>query len=279
MTIRLLAVYIVILHTACTRLESVAPLQTPPVSLIAYDSFLNKLNSQDITSIDEAKTKYIEIFQTEKADTKDQAFLLFLDYYDQMNSSLNYSIENEEQNQDPFILKDQIRNYQANGFELGFSEGVYFIKQNKAYIANHFYTHVSSVLKKYLEQLYKESNEGFLEDASIVITPEQFSDRLAWWDSFIEDNPNFILLHEAKENRKRLLTLFLTGIDNTPLLDDRNRLTTYYESAYEVIKKRFPNTTTTKLLGLYFSALEKGDVNTAMFLVKDLRMRGIIQSD
>jgi hypothetical protein len=264
--------------SSCDQFETTTSHLTSPTRLVEYDSFLNTLFSQGITSINDAKSKYVELFEKEEIKTKDRAFLLFLDYYDNLNNIVNNSIENVSQDLTPFISKDLIRQYKENGFVLDFSEGESYFKQDRDYLAIHFYKHISSTLKKYLEQLNKESKEGFLEDASILITPEKFSERLAWWDTFIENNPDFCLLHKAKENRKILLTVFIKGVDNTPLFDsEKVKLTSYYQTAYETIQNDFAKSTTNKLLKNYFDALKNKDIDKANFMVKELRIKGIIE--
>ena len=68
-----------------------------------------------------------------------------------------------------------------------------------------------------------------MEDAGIIITPQQYIDRVIWHEKFIADNPDFILLKNCKAYKKAYLTYLLTGIDNTSLYDydDETKLIRY----------------------------------------------------
>jgi hypothetical protein len=223
--------------------------------------------------------------------TKDKGFLIFNRHYEKLEKNINELHQKDTINFDALIFLDasgkglplsqEVKDYnerlKKNGFQVASSEGISYIKTDRDFIAQWFYSYVSPTMKDYLQQLNKENKEGFQEDAGLSIEAKQYAERLAWWDDFIRQNQSFILIQEAKEYRKELLTFFLLGMDNSPVMDyATNKVTDYYKTAYTYLQENYPNTETNKLVNPYFEFLLQNDTKRASLLLNNYKRQGII---
>lgn len=119
-----------------------------------------------------------------------------------------------------------------------------------------------------------------MSDGGIIISPQAYSDRLIWWDNFISTNKNFVLLNNAKEHQKKLLTFYMTGLDNSPLLAYENGgLSEYYKTAYEYLRVTHPESEITRVVSPFYSLLLQEDTAGAARILDVYRKKGLILSD
>ena len=256
-----------------------------------YDSYLLQLDSTDITTIPSSVTKYKTLFKDKSVGLKDSAFVLFSLYYEKVDRNINQIMEKDTTNFDPLIsldsnmkplpISDKLKKYkeriEQNGFEISSTEGSVYLKQDRDYIAKNFYGDVSKTMKVYLEQVNKENKEGFQEDAGITIEAKTFVDRVIWWENFIANNNNFMMLDDAKERKKYLLTFLITGMDNSQVLTNENSdIDEYYKTAYTYLQITFQNSQTNKLIAPYFKALLEKNKTRSAEIIKDYKRRELI---
>jgi hypothetical protein len=263
----------------------------PKDALNEYQRFFLKLDTLSVETVTTAAKKYQEVFSSEDVETRDEGYIIFNSYYLRLTESINVAHAKDTTNFEPLIFLDasgkslpislKLKAYSdrltRNGFQISSTEGMSYIKQDREYIEKWFYKHVSTTMKSYLQQLNKENKEGFQEDAGLTIEPKQFVDRLNWWDNFILNNLNFALVNAAVEHRKQLLTTFLVGMDNSPIIDyDTNKLSEYFKIAYTYLQNNYPNSETNKATKPYFKALLKGQNANANALISRYKTGGII---
>ena len=250
-----------------------------------YEKYLSKLDSFNIGTSTLAVQKFRDLFENANTDTRDAGYALFEAYYEKLTG---HAGEKDTVDLEPFVyveksgarkLPEELQKYEEylhnNGFQVEISEGTPFIAQDRDFIAVRFYSYVSPVVKKYLEQLNMENKEGFSEDAGIYITPKQFTERVVWWEKFVLNNPTFIMTDKAKENKKFYLSWFLRGMDNTPVLSGKE-FNEYYQTAYSYLQETFPETEARRFVSPYYQALLQGNVLKADSLLEKYRSDGII---
>ena len=131
-------------------------------------------------------------------------------------------------------------------------------------------------MEKYLVQVNKENEEGFIDDAGLLITPLHLSKRVLWWENFLREHPQFVFTEEIKQKQKGNLTFLLEGIDNTPLFDYQSkRLSENYKEAFEHVLKNHPQSSTAEVIKPYFEALQKKDTKTVTALLKQYKTAGV----
>ena len=161
-------------------------------ALSQYDGFLATLDTLHVESATVAAKKYKLFFKNEDVKIRDEGFVLFTNYYERLEASLNTLHERDSIDYEPLYMIDsngkelpapkRLKQYndklKSNGFQIGFTEGYSYIQENRDFISKWFYGFVSSTMKKYLEQLNKENKEGFQDDAALIIEPKQYVNRL-----------------------------------------------------------------------------------------------------
>ncbi|MDB5246947.1 MAG: hypothetical protein JWQ40_1341 [Segetibacter sp.] len=266
------------------------PAETSISTIDAYNRFIKSLDTTDIASVSAAAQKYVELFAKTDSIQADSGFVLFEGLYDKMGNYLNEQHLKDSSNYDAYVLgrdtgnatkspkaNAHVQKLKDNGFTLGTVEGSTYIKQDRNFLSKYFYPHISSVMKKYLTQVNKENEEGFIDDAGLLITPLQLSERVLWWENFLKTHPSFVYVEEIKQEQKGKTTFLLEGIDNTPLLDYNTKtLQTDYRKAFESVLKKHPQSATAALIKPYYEALKQKDTKTAKKLLQQYKKQGII---
>lgn len=253
-----------------------------------FKSFVNQLDSADVTSATKAVEKYKEIFTGQTATLCDSGFVVFQALYDSLEQNLSTKHQNDTTNYEPLLYNDQAsvptslkeyrKNLQLNGFKISASEGVTYIEQDRSFIARNFYGLVTPVMKDYLTELQKENKEGFAIDGTITITPRQFVDRIIWYEKFIPQNPDFVFADNCKNYQKAYLTYLLSGYENTPLYADGETrdVSDFYVNAYDYLISKFSDSQTTQIITPYYEALKLKQTEKVNAMHKDFVIKGKI---
>ncbi|WP_205501441.1 hypothetical protein [Rufibacter psychrotolerans] len=261
----------------------------PPLQ--AYEKYVSGLDSSNVTHVSKAAEKYASLFKAQRPALADSGYAVFEGFYQRVNTALTRlhgenaahsnllaQVHGEANPAQPTpTQKDFQQTMLANGFEVHLREGGTYLKQNRDSIARHFYPFISPVLREYLEQVNKETKEGFADDTGLTIIEEAFVDRVVWWESFVARNPTFLYAKESAERKKYYLTVLLAGLDNTPVLTyERKKLDTYFAVAYRELHRCAPASEANKLVQPYFKALVRSDKLRANALLQQYRKAGAI---
>ncbi len=257
--------------------------------LVGYREFLSQLDSTDANSATIAAQKYTEVIGKQSASVCDSAFFEFSKFYTRLTNGLNEKHNNDTTNYDVFVfakpetqLSKKLINYrkslQKNGFDIDSEEGMTYIKQDRNFIAKHFYPYLSHTMKEYQTQLNTETAEGFISDASIIVPPQKLADRIAWYEKFTYENPNFIFIEDCRTTLKIYQTILFTGIDNTPIwsFDQPDSVSDYFETAYKYFLSKYPHSKTTALIKPFFSALSEKRTKDAEAIISKYRKDNVI---
>jgi len=248
-----------------------------------YKVFVKELNPNKAESATIAMKKYQELFKDSDVQTCDTAFVVFHDFYEGLAGGLNDFVSTDKILQEteymgydengrelplPKAFKKLENQLSIHGYRLEFPEGMITIGYDRSFIAKYFYDFVSPEMKQFLTRLDHDNNEGFGEDAAIMIDEDEFVDRLIWWENFTKEHNDFILSERVKETKIQLFTFFLIGMDNTPCyyqfseedgvvaISEPNE---YFLKMYEMLLKKYPKSESAKLVKPYFEALKKLD--------------------
>jgi len=258
--------------------------------LTDYKLYISQLDSTNIKTVTIGAKRYKEIFIRQSYSTCDSAFDIFNKYYERMEDLLNQAYADDSTNFDAFAIEQAnplpqtLKNYRKillnNGFDIDTEEGITYIKQDRNFIAKYFYNIISPTMKAYQIQLNIENAEGFVRDASIVISPAKLIDRLIWYDKFIYENPEFQYRNECNQSKKKYLSILFYGVDNTPLYssDNPTKVSDYFEKAYQYLISKYPGARITALLKPYYDALEKNQTDISKNLVLKYTNEGIIDN-
>jgi len=260
------------------------------LSLDSYRIYLRSLDTLHPESTTSAAKKYADLFKGSNQGTRDLAFSVFKDFYNKIDQSLDnnrdaaisYDSLVTDSNGNLPKLSPRLTTYAQtlsdNGFKVIMSEGNPYIGQDLDFEVKWFYAYLSEPLKAFLTQQNKEGKEGFSEDAGLIISPEQLTDRTVWWENFSKKYTQSIVARPAMENWKSYLGTMMTGMDNSPVMAAGNAqsISPYFKAAYSRVLGKYPATETAKLIGPYFKLLIDKDAAKARQLVKDYEEKKII---
>ncbi len=238
-----------------------------------------------------AADKYTSLFKGQPSSMADSGYVIFEKFYRRVDNTINEIHFQDSTDYKPLVLvydepnplaltqklKDYNNKMIANGFEVDMTEGATYLKQDRDFIAKHFYSFISPVLKEYLVQVNKDHKEGFSEDGGLTISPVQLADRVIWRENFLRKHPDFIFRKSAESERKSYLATLFEGMDNTPVLSfEDGKLDPSYAEAYQYLQKKAPQSPASKLIKPYFAALQKQDTSKANSLLTLYKLDGLV---
>lgn len=260
--------------------------ENPQIS--AYRAFVQQLDSSRAESATMAINEFKRAFTGKSTGLCDSASVVFQELMDTVELHLNQKLETDttdytllfEKGKTPPQLQKIKNELLKNGFKFGTSEGMVYIIQDRSFVTQHLLPMVSEPMKAYLLQIEKENREGFMNDAAIVISPRQHVDRILWYEKFITDYPDFLLIKNCKTYKKAYLTYLMTGIDNTYLYDIEQdmKLSAYFTQAYAYLLKTYSDSETASLILPYKQAIEQKQKSVVDELLKKYVIKGLIYS-
>jgi len=239
---------------------------SPVSALLQYREYSKNLVKTDLSSISKALDKYKKLFTTAPLDYRDSAFVEFRNlFYNVIN---NYSDTfwntpelvkkvNDKQNDDPAVksLKTALDN---NGLRLSITEGSYYIDEKPDYLINNFKSYTSQGTIEFLNLRSEELQQGFSEDAKLLITFQELGNRIVAWQNYINKFPNSPLQAEAKFSYHLYLNTFLTGLDNSPIAND-DILIPEMKQVYRDFITRNKDTESGKIVEKFFNILAQNN--------------------
>jgi hypothetical protein len=239
---------------------------SPETALLQYRQYSKNLIKTDLSSISKAFDKYKASFTTAPVEFRDSAFTEFRNlFYNVIN---NYSDIfwnnadlvkklNEKQNDDPAV-KEFKNSLENNGLRLSITEGSYYIDEKPDYLINNFKSFVSPGVYEFLNLRSKELQQGFSEDAKLLITFRELGSRIITWQNYLNKYPASPLQAEAKFSFRLYLNTFLTGLDNSPVAADDVLLPEMKQVYSEFISKN-QDTESGKIVGKFYNILTKNN--------------------
>jgi len=253
-------------------------------------AFLLQLDSTDMVSVPKASVKFKELFTGQTPQLGDSAFAIFQAFYDKVERELNTKHQSDTTNYEPLFvgkasaapqkLKDYQKTLIVNGFKLSYSSEMTYIEQNRNFIAKTFSSFVTETMKAFLAQVQKENKEGFATDGVITISYKQLVDRNVWYDKFIAENPNFVLISSCKDYKKAYLTYLLCGYEKTQLYSNAEtlELSDFYANAYSYLNSKYADSETANHVKSYLEAIKQKQSANANAVLKSYVIKGLIYS-
>jgi hypothetical protein len=196
--------------------------------LLNFREYLNKLHKNDLASISYASNEFEKKFSSAVPEMKDSAFIEFRSfYYDVINSYYEMFLNNQDlvnklndnKNDDSQVKQFKIT-LDQNGLRLSKTEGGYYIDEKPTYLYSNFKNLVSRSISEFLLIRSKELEEGFSENAKLLISFNSLGDRIITWENYLNKYPASPLSAEAKFSYHLYLNTFITGLDNSPVANE-----------------------------------------------------------
>jgi hypothetical protein len=197
-------------------------------SLVHFREYLDKLHKNNLASISLASNEFRKNLSAESPEIKDSAFIEFrFFYYNVINNYYEIFWNNQElinklnnHKNDDIQVQQLKTTLDQNGLRLSKTEGGFYIDEKPEYLYNNFKSFVSRAISEFLLIRSKELEEGFSEDAKLLISFQALGDRIIKWEKYLTKYPKSPLSAEAKFSYHLYLNTFITGLDNSPITKD-----------------------------------------------------------
>jgi hypothetical protein len=223
---------------------------------------LSSKNNNDISPIDvqeeqisdDAKTQKItekEKFQKEEITNPAQKY--YKDYLEQDEIKFLRNAKSSKDNdlefsklQTKFIKATDVLNekyienidpedayYKNNWVKIPYVEGSYFYSVNSDYLLKKYGKYLSSAYRDWLKFILKR--EAVMQDGGLAVQPDKVREYIVFLEKFTQQNPEFVLISDAKDILDSYLMIYLEGIDNSPIFDKWNtrKMLPEFKASYE----------------------------------------------
>ncbi|WP_335940706.1 tetratricopeptide repeat protein [Fusobacterium polymorphum] len=161
-----------------------------------------------------------------------------------------------------------LNNYDLEIFDLAETE--VRIMEVPNYYYNIFKDYVTDDYREYLEITYKENEEPYFTDGSILVPYDKIADRLLTWENFLKKYPNSDLAEIANEKCNTYRRIYILGSDNAPTREDgweNNELFYIPENNLKEFNRfieKYPDSPTIELIKFYLENYKNIDVDTML---------------
>ena len=161
-----------------------------------------------------------------------------------------------------------LNNYDLEIFDLAETE--VRIMEVPNYYYNIFKDYVTGDYREYLEITYKENEEPYFTDGSILVSYDKIADRLLTWENFLKKYPNSNLAEIANEKCNIYRRVYILGSDNAPTREggwENNELFYIPENNLKEFNRfieKYPDSPTVELVKFYLENYKNKDVVTML---------------
>ena len=161
-----------------------------------------------------------------------------------------------------------LNNYDLKIFDLAETE--VRIMEVPNYYYNIFKDYVTGDYREYLEITYKENEDPYFTDGSILVSYDKIADRLLTWENFLKKYPNSNLAEIANEKCNIYRRIYILGSDNSPTREggwENNELFYIPENNLKEFNRfieKYPDSPTIELIKFYLENYKNKDVDTML---------------
>ena len=161
-----------------------------------------------------------------------------------------------------------LNNYDLEIFDLAETEVK--IMEVPNYYYNIFKDYVTDDYREYLEITYKENEEPYFTDGSILVPYDKIADRLLTWENFLKKYPNSDLAEKANEECNTYRRIYILGSYNSPTREggwENSELFYIPENNLKEFNRfieKYPDSPTVELIKYYLENYKNKDVETLL---------------
>ena len=161
-----------------------------------------------------------------------------------------------------------LNNYDLEIFDLAETE--VRIMEVPNYYYSIFKDYVTDDYREYLEISYKENEDPYFTDGSILVSYDEIADRLLTWENFLKKYPNSDLAEIANEKCNIYRRIYILGSDNSPTREggwENNELFYIPENNLKEFNRfieKYPDSPTVELIKFYLENYKNKDVDTML---------------
>ena len=241
---------------------------------------IQMFNKDVLNSFVENKKSVIERLKTSNKEEADKIYNEYLEtnqlileninteHLDFLNNIYNKDSEYYFTEKDWETANKFLNNYDLEIFDLAETE--VRIMEVPNYYYNIFKDYVTDDYREYLEITYKENEEPYFTDGSILVPYDKIADRLLTWENFLKKYPNSDLAEIANEKCNTYRRIYILGSDNAPTREggwENNELFYIPENNLKEFNRfieKYPDSPTVELIKFYLENYKNIDVDTLL---------------
>jgi len=241
---------------------------------------IQMFNKDVLNSFVENKKSVIERLKTSNKEEADKIYNEYLEtnqlileninteHLDFLNNIYNKDSEYYFTEKDWKTANKFLNNYDLEIFDLAETEVSIIEVPN--YYYNIFKDYVTDDYREYLEITYKENEEPYYTDGSILVPYDKIADRLLTWENFLKKYPNSDLAEIANEKCNTYRRIYILGSDNAPTREggwENNELFYIPENNLKEFNRfieKYPDSPTVELIKFYLENYKNIDVDTML---------------
>lgn len=253
--------------------------------LSKYQHFLAKLPLDNPNSIIKGKEAYFKYFSLEDPiKQRDYAFKYFLNFYTSVINKINENLSTNDTLNEGNITEEsqtkKINYYESCGIKIFVNEGLLYPDIDYTFLHHEFDKYISPAWKDYLYFLVKESGEGFMDDAAIIIPWDKMRERIIILESFMNNYPKFANKDEAQNKIKKYLYFYLVGTDNSPIyINSEENGKTFLKSEVKKSYEQFIDTDKDSkynpIILEYYNLLKKHNFKVGNYIHEFVKQKGL----
>ena len=241
---------------------------------------IQMFNKDILDNFVENKKSVIERLKTSNPEEADKIYNDYLktsqliienintEHLDFLNNIYNEDSEYYFTEKDWKTANKFLNNYDLKIFDLAETE--VRIMEVPNYYYNIFKDYVTDDYREYLEITYKENEEPYFTDGSILVSYDKIVDRLLTWENFLKKYPNSDLAEIANEKCNIYRRVYILGSDNAPTREggwENNELFYIPENnlkEFNRFMEKYPDSPTIELIKFYLENYKNKDVDTML---------------
>ena len=241
---------------------------------------IQMFNKDILNNFVENKKSVIERLKTSKPEEANEIYNDYLkisqliienintEHLDFLNNIYNEDSEYYFTEKDWKTVNKFLNNYDLKIFDLAETE--VRIMEVPNYYYNIFKDYVTDDYREYLEITYKENEEPYFTDGSILVSYDKIADRLLTWENFLKKYPNSNLAEIANEKCNIYRRVYILGSDNAPTREggwENNELFYIPENNLKEFNRfieKYPDSPTVELIKYYLENYKNKDVDTML---------------
>ena len=241
---------------------------------------IQMFNKDILDNFVENKKSVIERLKTSNKEEADKIYNEYLEtnqliieninteHLDFLNNIYNKDSEYYFTEKDWETANKFLNNYDLEIFDLAETE--VRIMEVPNYYYNIFKDYVTDDYREYLEITYKENEEPYYTDGSILVPYDKIADRLLTWENFLKKYPNSDLAEIANEKCNIYRRIYILGSDNAPTREggwENNELFYIPENnlkEFNRFMEKYPDSPTVELIKFYLENYKNIDVDTLL---------------
>ena len=241
---------------------------------------IQMFNKDTLDNFVENKKSVIERLKTSNPEEADKIYNDYLkisqliienintEHLDFLNNIYNEDSEYYFTEKDWKTVNKFLNNYDLKIFDLAETE--VRIMEVPNYYYNIFKDYVTDDYREYLEITYKENEDPYFTDGSILVSYDKIADRLLTWENFLKKYPNSDLAEKANEECNTYRRIYILGSYNSPTREggwENSELFYIPENNLKEFNRfieKYPDSPTVELIKYYLENYKNKDVETLL---------------